>query len=412
MHPEDATLAKSLQKNFLEKSSDGNTIRRLQSEFPKIDRKNVSIILELALEIQTADSDHPPPVPRKEKYLNLLEYGLPATVAALLEYDQSFKHLELADLPLIACTEDTIGRWIEARSSESSDARSLAKELIDLCLEEPEKALGSALARWTCRNIDLKSLRRLIPVVAADGQQQPGKDLLGIVLLRDKGGDFITRWLKEYGRTEATAERIKASPRLIRHVLNSSEKWFQHPNADLLTPIYMELIGDLPSSTGKPRAELSGRLLSLAGSLVPIAERHPAATNLLQQLQTLGLNTWMASSESKDRHRTWAFIQAGNQALSSDEEDTLSPKQAKHLGVAVLRARKGKDPLAELESAYVNLGGERYGCEGETVTYDATIHNDMDGGLLPGDPVTIIRSGIRCGDSGIVKADVRAAQSV
>jgi hypothetical protein len=55
----------------------------------------------------------------------------------------------------------------------------------------------------------------------------------------------------------------------------------------------------------------------------------------------------------------------------------------------------------------VNLGASRFGEIGEVVTYDATIHNDLDGGLLPEDPVTIVRPGLKFPNGATVKADVR-----
>jgi len=80
----------------------------------------------------------------------------------------------------------------------------------------------------------------------------------------------------------------------------------------------------------------------------------------------------------------------------------------KELCNALRRARNGKDPMVELESACVNLGATRFGEVGEVVAYDATIHDDLDGGILPDDPVKIMLSGLMFPDGTTVKAEVRA----
>tara|TARA_R100000951_G_C2626165_1_gene176072 strand:+ start:117 stop:497 length:381 start_codon:yes stop_codon:yes gene_type:complete len=86
----------------------------------------------------------------------------------------------------------------------------------------------------------------------------------------------------------------------------------------------------------------------------------------------------------------------------------LEQEQAKLLCNALRRARNGKDPLIELESACVNLGATRFGEVGEVVAYDATIHDDLDGGILPDDPVKIMLSGLMFPDGATVRAEVRA----
>jgi hypothetical protein len=194
--------------------------------------------------------------------------------------------------------------------------------------------------------------------------------------------------------------------KLLKLAMDSAQVWLMHSHADSLVAFYTEIFREFPASREKARAVQTGRLLTLAGSLLPIADSHPAAASLLQELQSLSLRVWKSSIESPDRHRTWAFIQSGNRTLSESERPGLTPDQARTLCIAIMRARKGKDALVELESAAVNLGGVLFGSEGEPAIFDATVHNDLNGGLLPDDPVTIVRPGILLDDNRLVKADV------
>lgn len=415
MHTCDSKTAKALQDYLTKKSETAQPTE--SSDAPRILPADVDPDLQqrlyAILAASAAGCEEPVStngIPVLDSYRVLLAGGFPETVGVLLQYDPTLLGwIEIGDLELIACTEANIGRWIDAGlTGDPAEKMARADELRTVATKEPERALMSALATWCCKSADVKQLRKLVPLVAADLARGSQLRLLEVVALRDKDGQFMTSWLRASAdHLEPAAERIRANPKLLRHAIDSVPKWFRHPNAEALPPLFMEVVRDYPRTTGKKRAEVSGIILTLAGALVTIIDNSSAATTLAQELQSMALGLWKSAVDTGDRHRTWAPIQSGNHTLSAGSGPGLSPDQAKQLGLAIIRARKGKDALTELESAYVNLGATRFGEVGNSVSYDATIHNDLDGGLLPGDPVTIVRTGLRFGDAGVVKADVR-----
>ena len=414
MHPDDPKLSKALQKHLAPSSSQKKPGSPLAVELLRIpDREltsRVEIILENRLpEVAASASATPADARVREAYTYLLSAGLPATVSTLLQDDSStLSTLEIADLPLIASAESTLTRWIDLKTGKDLAAgTALASEVISIALKDPAEAIRTSLGTWCCKSIDSNQLKKLSPLVAADQAQGNRHWLLDTVLLRDKSADFLISWIREdLNRLDPTAERFRLNPKLLKLAMDSAQEWLMHSHADSLVAFYTEIFREFPASREKARAVQSGRLLTLAGCLLPIADSHPAAASLLQELQSLSLRVWKSSIESTDRHRTWAFIQSGNLTLSGSESAGLTPDQAKMLCLAIMRARKGKDALIELESATVNLGGVRFGSEGEPAIFDATLHNDLNGGLLPGDPVTIVRPGILLDDNRLVKADV------
>jgi len=408
----DSTLSKALKKRFeSRRKSEGSEVPP-QPDLPVIQPAEAELAIRQILEKLDEDKEHDSGWFETilEPFQILLNKDFRETIAACFEFDPKILgRLEIHDLPLLACTEATVSRWIKERAhGDSAVGKRLTADLVKHATQYPGEALKTALASWVCRTIDAKQIRKLVPLVAADLENPPEQRLIEQALLRDKNGDFATAWLRDNReRLESTASRIHSNPKLLRHVILLAPKWIRHPHADVLPPLYVALMQDLPGSQRKQRAEASGRLLSLAGALVPVAEKSKSAGVLLHQLQQLGLKAWKDAAKTNERHRTWAFIQSGNRTLTGDKDSELRPDQAKHLGIALMRARKGKDPLVELESAAINLGGVRFGEVGETTSYDATIHNDLDGGLLPGDPVVVVRPGLRYGGANLVKVDVR-----
>jgi len=415
MHPEDTKFAKGLKK-FLKsaKASNDSVDRILRSLPPLADSPARDVVRGIAGRFVGARPESDGTVVDAsiaESMEALLRMGFRETVSVLLEHDAAvLAGLDQSKLLLFGVSETTISAWVKARSGrEEGDQKELAGKLIESAMAHPERAMESALASWVCRAMPPGQLGRLVPLVVIDFHGKPSKRLLETVLLRDKDGNFVTEWLAgEPDRIPATAEIVRRNPKCLRHVLDSAWKWLGHSAAKVLRPFYADLMEEFPRTKNRRRSEWSGNLLSLAGTLVPMADKNETAGELLQDLQRLGIRVWKDSEESGDRHRTWAFIQSGNKSLAG-ESGGLSREQAKLLGIAIMRARKGKDALAELESAFVNLGVARFGREGERVAYDAIIHNDLDGGLLPGDEVLVKRSGFRLGKTVLVKADVTGA---
>lgn len=337
--------------------------------------------------------------------------GFPLSASSAL----AAMELELAELGfehirLIAFRETTIDHWIKQKAGKDDELlRSLKERLIDLAISDPQMTLASELYSWFARNLDAKRLPDSKPLlVAAAARHHPkAAEMFAILVPKDKSGDFIIGWISDgEERLKRVIELSQIDSRLFDALQKAAPAWLKHGQANLLIDLYGGMHSNIGSLTGSKRAESTAQLLTLAGALLPLAEVNEAASAILQQLQTISLAVWKEAGDSQDRHQTWAIIQAGNQSLAPRQSNTLTPLQAKHLGIAVIRARKGKDALLELESAYVNLGGERFGEIGAIVAFDATIHRDVKGLLYPGEQALVTRSGIRCGDAGIVKAEV------
>ncbi len=341
----------------------------------------------------------------------LMETGFTASVtAAMSGMDREIGEFGVDHLHMITLSEGLIDSWLKARStSDPFNAESLKQKLFERALSNPAEALSNALHSWFCKNTDAKCLQDAKPLLVAAAERHPKKlaEMLSILVSRDKTGDFVFDWISASdGNLKLLIESSHLDQRLFEGIQKSAPSWISHGKAKLLVELYDGMHSRLELTAEQKRANASAQLLSLAGSLIPIAERNPVAAEILLRLQSISLGVLHKSSESPDRRHTWAIVQAGKNPLGAASESPLSPESAAILGLALRKSRKGKDAITELESALVNIGVERFGEAGTKATYDPLQHDDTDGGLIPGDAVTVTASGFRYAGKVIVKASV------
>lgn len=341
----------------------------------------------------------------------LMKKEFPTSVtAALSGMDREISELGDNHLHMITLSEGLIDSWLKAKSTSGhSNAESRKRKLFERAASNPAEALSSALHSWFCKNIDTKCLRDAKPLLSEAAERHLKKlaAMLAILVSRDRTGDFVFDWISSSdGNLKLLIESSHLDQRLFEGIQKSGATWISHSKAKLLVDLYDGMHSLLELTAEQKRANASAQLLSLAASLIPLAEKNPVAAEILQRLQAISLSVWNKSSESPDRRHTWAIIQSGKNPLGSASESPLSPESAAILGLALRKSRKGKDAITELESALVNIGVERFGETGTKASYDPLQHDDTDGGLIPGDTVTVIASGFRYAGKVIVKASV------
>lgn len=346
----------------------------------------------------------------------LIKKGFLASVtAALSGMDREISELGDNHLHLITLSEGLIDKWLKEKSGNGqSNTESRKRMLFEKAISNPAEALSSALHSWFCKNIDSKHLCDAKPLLSEAAERYLKKlaTMLAILVSRDKTGDFVFDWVSSSdGNLKLLIDSSHSDQRLFEGIQKSGPTWIEHSKAQILVDLYDGLHSRLELTAQQQRATASAQLLSLAASLIPLAEKNQIAAEILLRLQAISLSVWNKSSDTPDRRNTWAIVQAGKNPLGSASQSPLSPESAAILGLALRKSRKGKDALIELESALVNIGVERFGEIGTTVTYDPLQHDDTDGGLIPGDAVILTASGFRYSGKVIVKASVSVAES-
>ena len=412
----DPQLAKFFEKTLKTESIDSQNrtseaLEKMLKEFDiklKMAIQGIFTYLQRRRRRKTSDEPLNPPLEALELLYRL---GFKIAVAtALGSLDRELSALDLSHIDLIASGDGLIDAWIKQKSGMDPTAvERLKVSLLNYTASNSQATIMSYLGTWYCRNLDPRRLKDAKPLIQEACHRFPPRaaEMFSILVARDRTGDFVFDWLlSDSENSNRLARLAQIDTRLLEGIQKSTPTWMNHGQANLLIDLCTGIHSDFEAKAGPKRAAASAQLLAFAASLIPLAEENRVAAEILQRLQAISLGVWKESAESPDRRHTWAFIQAGNIQLGAASEVPVSPESASILGLALRKARKGKNAITELESALVNIGLERFGGIGSKASYDPLLHDDTDGGLIPGDAVQLSASGFRYQGKIIVKAPV------
>src|SRR5205085_193934 len=95
------------------------------------------------------------------------------------------------------------------------------------------------------------------------------------------------------------------------------------------------------------------------------------------------------------------------QADLADGRLHVTIEGARHVALALDKATQGFAASELLSVTARNVGLTPIGMDGEMLSYDPLRHEDLEGGLLPGDPVRIERIGWAYGRDVVLRAKVK-----
>jgi hypothetical protein len=108
--------------------------------------------------------------------------------------------------------------------------------------------------------------------------------------------------------------------------------------------------------------------------------------------------------------RTWTLENLRREDEPSDGRIHVTPEGARHLALAFEKAAQGFAVKDILTVTARNLGLSPIGKKAEAVSYNPLRHEDVDGGLVPGDAAVIEEGGWAVGQEALIRAKVKRAQ--
>jgi hypothetical protein len=113
------------------------------------------------------------------------------------------------------------------------------------------------------------------------------------------------------------------------------------------------------------------------------------------------------TNEESLRSKTWVFENLCGDELPRDSRLHVTIDGARQLAIAMDKAQQGFDAKEILAVTARNLGLVPIGKKGEKVSFAPIRHQDLDGGMLPGDTAQIEEVGWLYQDDVIVRAKVK-----
>jgi hypothetical protein len=329
-----------------------------------------------------------------------------------IQFLPQLENKELGDVMPLLATPLCVSKWLAVRDPQNASKRQAAESLaLQMALQKPEAAVCCALARWfveTAPTAQLPTASAFFGLAAHTSWTYGKSELIHAALKADKDGSFLLKLLQDFAPSDRIRRELMSSisedDSILDEVLRTAPNAAAADQNALVAGLVESLFASLPSTSGSSRRKMCAHLLDLAGALMA----KPAS---------LGINQVLIALER--------VSQKLRETIPSDEIDThacglryfgeteptappgISADEAKLLVIAIRRIRDGTDPIMMLEATAANLGMTSVGVVGEIISFDPIRHQDLIGGVRPGEDVALVQKGWMVGSQVIDRAQVR-----
>jgi hypothetical protein len=318
--------------------------------------------------------------------------------------------------------EDVLGVAPHAASIEvwRQAARVPKKEVEARLLADPAKCYATAGADWLM--IHAKPERALPMLELVLNRKERPKtlptwaDALGPALRKDKRGAVLEailrhRWA-DHGPVAILGEAVRLNRALLKSTVEHLPTLLCKPDApDTGVSLVEALFAPLHSTQGAERELVTAALARLGCGILLQDRRGPQAEAVLALIALAARRLRNLTTDEGHQARTWVLenLSPGSEPAPGKAQVTLDG--ARQLGVAFEKAAQGFSAKDILGVTARNLGLTPVGAKGETVSYNALKHEDLEGGVLPGDNALIEEPGWALGQDVVMRAKVRKGAS-
>lgn len=416
-HPADNKLA-SLLKDLLKGVPVGTKREKLEK-----DRLNLESRLPANEVKQLLANLWKSLTPLPEKRTDLVQEEARRVVKLLRDqgFVKSAGTLFIAWAPLIA--EDMVESVRVAPTLASFKAWSKAanvskKEVENQLLSDPELAYRTVGGDWLLANAKLEKLDKLSLRLLA-GEPRPlflptCEDALAVVLKRDKRGVLLASLLRNAELDESRLKGVADAIRENRTALKTAAEVLpllisKEPTGTRAGELVREIFSKVTISKSEERQLLTAALARIATGVLVLGRKSTSSEDLFELLSGLTRELRLTTRGADLQARTWVLENLQEETVRSGEGAQVTAEGVRHVANAIEKTAQGFSAGEILATLAENLGLEREGVVGESVVYDPIRHQDLEGGLLPGDPARVDEVGWAYGASFALRAKVRRA---
>jgi len=340
----------------------------------------------------------------------LLERGFSETPSiAFLAWLDSFGGLTLDEILSITPNAICFSRWLKkTKASVQEIQRQLA--------EQPDRAYSTAGADWLleCPKIEMSFsvVEKFLSRQARPEYLPAWNDGLIAAIKKDKRGDLLVAVMRQPSTSQEQIRALSEVVRLNRPLFKTV--------ADLLPAILMRkdlsptvvgfvhsLFNGILSTDGNEREFLTAILARLATGILIAERRTPNADEVLALVRKAAQQLRSLSKGKEARAKTWVFENLCAEDSPSDGKQCINMQGARYIALAFEKADQGFPTKEILGVTARYLGLLQIGKNGEAVRYEPLQHEDVDGGLLPGELVVVLESGWSFNGEAVMRAKVK-----
>lgn len=412
-NPLDRKLVPALKAVRKEGGKSGVTASKFREFRSRVLDAEVGRVLDEAFtEITTPTEAHVKPQPESAVgALRLLrDRGFTEVEAFLFEV---WKEV-LAGLPfeqVIALAGNAAGleTW---RKATSFPTREFANRL----LADPERTYATAGGDWLFLRGKPTSVVPLLELLLARRPRPkylPGwAEAIEGALKKDNKGvrlDAMLRVSSENAGNMATlTEVVRLNPTLLKSVLENLPGLLSRKDAPTAGAAFLEQIFSSVSETdGDDRELLTATLARLGTGIVLSGRRNAASDAVLIVIANVARLLRNRTLDEAVAARTWVLENLLRRGEEASGRLQITLDGARDLALAFEKLAQGFNATEVLKVTAQNLGLKPIGSKGGSVTYDPLQHQDLDGGMLPGDPGVVEAGGWAHGRDVVLRAKIR-----
>jgi hypothetical protein len=295
-------------------------------------------------------------------------------------------------------------------------ARAGVADLEDELLARPALAYSTVGADWLLSKGEPKRLGPLLDLFLARSARPKHlaswADSLAAVLGRDKQARLLSGILAGPGLADAHLSALAEVVRLNRGVLTTVIETLpmvlgRKDAAAGALAFVRQIFEGLVASDGREREFLTALLARLGTGILLGERRGPESSGVLEFIEGTARQLRNLTSGDSERTRTWVFESLRPVQGAPSRDVHVSIEGARHIAVAFEKVAQGFSAKEILPVTAQNLGLSPVGKSGETLRYDPLRHEDVEGGMLPGDSARVEESGWACRGEVVMRAKVR-----
>jgi hypothetical protein len=341
---------------------------------------------------------------------DLIAIGYKSAAAELFQYRISdLETLPLCEVLSIAPNTTCLEKW-------SKSAKKSAREVECELLADPFRAYQTAGADWLLAHAAPEKLR---PIHALLLSREPRpkfspqwQEVLLASLKKDKKGEILEALIS------AAANNPEASKTLIEFIWGNRSVFKTLPdilaliltrkNPSLVAGAFVQEFFAPVFARDDSENERASAILARLGTAILLAERRtPEADAVLEFIRKSAQRLRSITKGIANQSRTWVLDNLAVEERQPDGKLCINLQGARHIALAFEKVDQGFPPKEILSVTARHLGLTPIGRRNEIVPYEPLKHDDVEGGLVPGDSVLIVDPGLSFNNESVLRAKVK-----
>ena len=351
---------------------------------------------------------------------------------AALGYVREFRNqgfMETAALLFVAWREVLSGVSLEVMLPTAPDAASVeiwikavnapVPEIEKQLLADPCATYATAGADWLMEHAKPDHLIPLLELFLSRRARptflRPWCETLVATLSKDKRGALLGAALRHPWPTEGCiatlADAVRSDRTLLRMMVDLLPAMLAQKTA---TPAVTAFVNDvfrvIVSTEDAEREFMTGALSRLGTGILLADQRGPQSEAALAVIENSARQLRNLTRDETLQARTWLLENLSRKTEPTDGKLQVTLEGARHLALAFGKAAQGFAAKDILTVTARNLGLSPIGKKGDAVLFNPLQHEDVEGGLVPGNPVVIDEEGWAVRQEALIRAKVKRAQ--